>query len=391
MSDSDGEKGDGDHPKKDFMYKVKAFKRRTMHAVQKVAKKVEETKDDEYDEQFKDFSEVDQKALHLSRSVEKYIAAQKAFAQAGADLADDLLDMYNNSPSPDVKNLVVMLNHVSHNLADQIRPPLDDQWSNKVHSPVQKMLERFKGIKDDDERRKRYLSDYDHYRHKKKTLEDDPKQDKVAERLRETEQKLQAAGGKYFTMNERLNARLHIANEKKGSMLNEPLLSIIEVQNTFFNEGWKEINKIFTASKETKIQKMVMEASSELSRADHTANNKMPAGGNFPAYSPETRTKSSPRSPAEYSSAAQPDLLESKNDYNVQKDSVPSPPAAAAAAAAGSKRVKAMFSYEAAADTELDMKEDDIIKVIREDDSGWWQGEIDGRVGWFPFNYVEEL
>lgn len=30
-------------------------------------------------------------------------------------------------------------------------------------------------------------------------------------------------------------------------------------------------------------------------------------------------------------------------------------------------------------------------QVLKEDDSGWWQGEVDGRIGWFPFNYVEMI
>lgn len=52
----------------------------------------------------------------------------------------------------------------------------------------------------------------------------------------------------------------------------------------------------------------------------------------------------------------------------------------------GKKCVTALYSYEATADTELDMSEGDIIQVLKEDDSGWWQGEVDGRIGWFPFN-----
>lgn len=37
MSDSDGEGQNEGGQKKDFMYKIKAFKRRTLHAVQKVS------------------------------------------------------------------------------------------------------------------------------------------------------------------------------------------------------------------------------------------------------------------------------------------------------------------------------------------------------------------
>jgi len=29
-----------------------------------------------------------------------------------------------------------------------------------------------------------------------------------------------------------------------------------------------------------------------------------------------------------------------------------------------------------------------VIRVLNRDTSGWWDGEVDGRRGWFPSNYV---
>ena len=37
----------------------------------------------------------------------------------------------------------------------------------------------------------------------------------------------------------------------------------------------------------------------------------------------------------------------------------------------------------------MDLQEGDVITVLKEDDSGWWQGEVNGRIGWFPFTYTE--
>jgi hypothetical protein len=38
----------------------------------------------------------------------------------------------------------------------------------------------------------------------------------------------------------------------------------------------------------------------------------------------------------------------------------------------------------------LPFKEGDIITVLKQDVSGWWQGStLDGRIGIFPRNYVE--
>jgi hypothetical protein len=46
------------------------------------------------------------------------------------------------------------------------------------------------------------------------------------------------------------------------------------------------------------------------------------------------------------------------------------------------KYVRALFAYDSLAEGELDLKEGDIVNVLKEHDSGWWQGEVDGIVGW---------
>jgi len=53
------------------------------------------------------------------------------------------------------------------------------------------------------------------------------------------------------------------------------------------------------------------------------------------------------------------------------------------------KTVKALYDYVGADANELDFFAGDSIQVLEEDGSGWWTGEIDGRKGLFPSNYVE--
>lgn len=36
----------------------------------------------------------------------------------------------------------------------------------------------------------------------------------------------------------------------------------------------------------------------------------------------------------------------------------------------------------------LSFRAGQVIHVINRDTSGWWDGELDGRRGWFPSNYV---
>lgn len=52
-----------------------------------------------------------------------------------------------------------------------------------------------------------------------------------------------------------------------------------------------------------------------------------------------------------------------------------------------------MFSYSAENDDELTLEEGDVVVVLDKEleDSGWWKGEHDGKVGVFPDNFVELL
>ncbi|KAM4818728.1 SH3 domain-containing kinase-binding protein 1 isoform 5-T5 [Thomomys bottae] len=54
---------------------------------------------------------------------------------------------------------------------------------------------------------------------------------------------------------------------------------------------------------------------------------------------------------------------------------------------------KVIFPYEAQNDDELTIKEGDILTLINKDciDAGWWEGELNGRRGVFPDNFVKLL
>ncbi|XP_058602151.1 SH3 domain-containing protein 21 isoform X4 [Onychostoma macrolepis] len=51
---------------------------------------------------------------------------------------------------------------------------------------------------------------------------------------------------------------------------------------------------------------------------------------------------------------------------------------------------QAMFDYTAVAEDELNLKKGDVIAIINKstEDDGWWEGELNGRRGFFPDNFV---
>jgi len=53
----------------------------------------------------------------------------------------------------------------------------------------------------------------------------------------------------------------------------------------------------------------------------------------------------------------------------------------------GGMYVKALYDYDADDRTSLSFRQGEIIQVITQLESGWWDGVINGVRGWFPSNY----
>ncbi|KAH9000142.1 hypothetical protein EDB92DRAFT_1983198 [Lactarius akahatsu] len=57
----------------------------------------------------------------------------------------------------------------------------------------------------------------------------------------------------------------------------------------------------------------------------------------------------------------------------------------------GVTRVRALHSFEPTESNELAFEKGDIIKVVNREYKDWWRGQLRGRTGIFPVNYVEPL
>jgi len=64
-------------------------------------------------------------------------------------------------------------------------------------------------------------------------------------------------------------------------------------------------------------------------------------------------------------------------------------PQVAKPAAPARPTVKALYDYEASSNDELTFHEGDMITIIQKDNGGWWEGELRGKRGWIPANYVQ--
>ncbi|VDO74090.1 unnamed protein product [Schistosoma margrebowiei] len=50
--------------------------------------------------------------------------------------------------------------------------------------------------------------------------------------------------------------------------------------------------------------------------------------------------------------------------------------------------VCALYDYNRQHTDELSFKKGDVLRVLKQLEGGWWEGSLNGFVGWFPSNYV---
>ncbi|KAI8799952.1 hypothetical protein BJ742DRAFT_745660 [Cladochytrium replicatum] len=67
------------------------------------------------------------------------------------------------------------------------------------------------------------------------------------------------------------------------------------------------------------------------------------------------------------------------------------PSVASRPAAAGGFKVKALHDFAASDKSELSFKAGDVIRITQSSDPDWWDGELNGRTGSLPKNYVERI
>lgn len=98
------------------------------------------------------------------------------------------------------------------------------------------------------------------------------------------------------------------------------------------------------------------------------------------------------RSAAQRTSASGDELSPTQRSSNPNGTARLNPPPPSAASAK-EEWAKVGYAYKAQNEDELELKEGDIIRIINKDseDPGWWYGELRGKKGVFPDNFVSLL
>ena len=83
-----------------------------------------------------------------------------------------------------------------------------------------------------------------------------------------------------------------------------------------------------------------------------------------------------------------PATVESSSPQSSSTSGVPTSPTSSSVDGHAVTRVRALHSFEPTEPNELAFDKGDIIKVVNREYKDWWRGQLKGRTGIFPVNYV---
>ena len=112
-----------------------------------------------------------------------------------------------------------------------------------------------------------------------------------------------------------------------------------------------------------------------------------------PEPQPQPQPQSQPFDYQRHQHTYQPQLQQQQNNLITTTGTAETPTTAAGPATTSVERdrsrmfVRALYEYSTDDSTSLSFRAGDVIQVLKQLDSGWWDGIVNGQRGWFPSNY----
>jgi signal transducing adaptor molecule len=107
-----------------------------------------------------------------------------------------------------------------------------------------------------------------------------------------------------------------------------------------------------------------------------------------PAYQQHAHSTGYVPSTETHSQATAPPVVETSSQST---STAPTSPTSSTTEGYAVTRVRALHSFEPTEPNELAFEKGDVIKVVNREYKDWWRGQLRGRTGIFPVNYVVRL
>ncbi|KAI7212120.1 BAR-domain-containing protein [Hortaea werneckii] len=423
---------------------------RAPHRVLVAAHRVEETKDDVYDDAQLRFKELEKDTAKLHNESKKYFESihgmldhQIGFSRAIAEIYKPISgrasdpDSYVIDSNPEGIRACEEYEAVVQELKANLAPELE-MIKSRVVDPADELMEIVKSVRQVADKRRRKQQSYDMAQAKMKKLQAKPdKSAKDESALAQAENEFMEAEMVFQEINDRLKETLPELFRLEREFIMPLFQSFYYMQlNVFYtlheqmqsmDIGYFNLTKAIEEGFEEKRGDIQQQAEAiPMTKFKTTGNpkkanlmaqrQKMLANGRArpgsieggeaspsrritmgsydnppPAYSPEEQPAGQLMAPD--SSIGRSASTGSNWTSAAKAKAAPPPPKPKPGALKGTsvETVTAKYTYEAQAEGDLTFYEGDVIEVVTrtDNDNEWWVGKINGKEGQFPANYVQ--
>jgi len=306
----------------------------------------------------------------IRNDVMKMLENVREFSVSQSAITEDLSAMYE--PRSTNYQSTMKNQNVSKSV-EQSRVNFDEVIRRDFLDPISKYLAQFKEAKHRIEERNVRLLDMDRHAREVRSLQDKGNQSK----LKAAEQKHESAATNYYNLNDELLRDLPNLYDDRMSFF-DPLLATYAISLAdYYKSSGHATSEVVSMVSNINRQSIHNHQRILTSADSSSANFKATVGSSTPYRPTSGYTDYSEPNTSDYSSASSISAPQPTFKTN-QFSPVKSP----------THTAKALYDFNAQEENELGFKIGDIV-TIHTMKGEWWEGELNGRKGLLPSNYVQ--
>jgi len=335
------------------------------------------------------FKEQYSKMKKLTKYVQNYQSAVADLGNAQQGMSQMIIDQYE--PTDQMFTVASRLKDEASVKIEQLRDNMEKYYAESFYQPIERYLAQYKLIEERINERNTRLIDMDRYNAEVKALMS--RADTVPTKLQVAKEKADAKRNEYASLNEELIQDIQKLIADRSRFFDALFANLVQGQTEYLSgaaQSLAAIDSCFANVNRTAVRNWPRCITDPAQSAFRGVSASEVCSGNSSPSMQQTAANST----FDPNMGGQSAISNSSFDPNatpgggISLDKGPTAAPVAAAAAAPVVRAKALYPFQGQDASELTFQFNEEIIVLRQGGE-WWEGELNGRRGLFPSNYVK--
>jgi len=344
----------------------------------------ESTVDAQFDQLEVQFREQYSKMKKLTKFVQNYQTAIADLGNAQQGMSQMISDQYE--PTDSMFTVASRLKEEVTVNIEQLRDRMEKYYSENFYQPIERYLTQYKLLEERITERNTRLVDMDRYNAEVKSLMS--RNDTVPTRLQMAKEKAEAKRAEYTDLNEELIRDIQRLISDRSRFFDALFANLVQGQTEYLGgsaqslsqveSNFADVNRTSVRTWPTVVTDPAQSAFSGSSASEGVSQGTM---ASTPSATGEQFNAAAGSAAVGGATAGGAATTGTGSSIPLQKSSAPpsGPPAV---------KAKALYPFQGQDASELSFQFNEEINVLRQGGE-WWEGELRGRRGLFPSNYVQ--